>query len=425
MVPCSRGCTVAPELTIVGIGDGGAASLTPEARDAIRGAGVLCGGTRHLAFFPEHGADRIVIKGGLSPALERIRQARNAGHRVVVLASGDPGFFGIGATLADSLGRAAIRIVPSVSSVALAFARLGEPWHDAVVLSAHGRPLAPILGAACAAARFAVLTDDTNTPAVVARALLACGMEDAAVAVCEHLGGARERIVRGTLTEITTGTFARLNVLVVLRDPAAVRWGRPLVGLPESAYAHERGMITKPEVRAVSISQLALHDAQVVWDIGAGSGSVAIECASLVQRGLVFAVERDPEQLAHLQTNARTFHAGNLSVIAGAAPAILAGLPAPDRVFIGGTGGVLATILDCVTARLTPGGRVVMNIATLEHLADALGWFRSVGWPVTVVQVAVTRGTPIAGLTRLAALNPVYIVSGTGPGSATSPGGQS
>ena len=404
-------------MLVVGIGDSGAASLSQEGLAAVRAADVLCGGARHLTFFPEYRGETIAIKGGLEPVLGRIRAARDAGRHVVVLASGDPGFFGIGATLAQELGSDAIRFLPSVSSVALAFARLAEPWHDAIILSAHGRPLAGILGPACAAARFAVLTDDTNTPAAVARALLASGMEDASAAVCEHLGGERERIVRGTLSVIAGGTFARLNVLVVLRDPAAVRWGRPLVGLPESAYTHVRGMITKPEVRAVSIGQLALQDARVVWDIGAGSGSVAIECASLLPAGLVFAVERDPEQLVHLRTNVRTFQAGNVCVIDGTAPAALGELPTPDRVFIGGTGGAMAAILDHIQARIAPGGRVVMNIATLEHLPEALGWFRSGGWSTDVVQVTVSHSTPVAGLTRLAARNPVFILSATSPGA--------
>lgn len=414
---------MATDVLVVGIGDGGTASLAPAALTAVRAADVLCGGVRHLAFFPEYGGERIVIKGGLETVLGRIRHARDAGQHVVVLASGDPGYFGIGATLAEYLGSDAIRIVPAASAVALAFARLGEPWHDAVVLSGHGRPLASILGPACAAARFAVLTDDTNTPAAVARALLACGLEDAPAAVCEHLGGERERIFRGTLSEIAGGTFARLNVLVVLRNPAAVRWGRPLVGLPESAYTHAGGMITKPEVRAVSLGRLALHDARVLWDIGAGSGSVAIECASLLSAGMVFAVEHNPEQLVHLRTNVRTFQAGNVCVIADAAPAALDALPTPDRVFIGGTGGAMIAILDCIRTRLAPGGRLVMNIATLEHLAEALGWFRSAGWPAEMVQVVVNRSTPVAGLTRLAALNPVFVVSATCPGVEAGRGG--
>ena len=415
---------MATDVLVVGTGDSGAASLTQEGLAAVRAADVLCGGARHLAFFPEYRGETIAIKGGLEPVLGRIRAARDAGRRVVVLASGDPGFFGIGATLTQELGSDAIRVLPSVSSVALAFARMGEPWQDAVVVSAHGRPLAGILGPACAAARFAVLTDDTNTPAVVARALLACGMEDAAAAVCEHLGGERERIVRGTLSMIAGGSFARLNVLVVLRDPAVVRWGRPLVGLPESAYTHVRGMITKPEVRAVSLSQLALQDAHVVWDVGAGSGSVAIECASLLPAGLVFAVERDPEQLMQLRTNVRSFQAGNACVVGGTAPAALDELPTPDRVFVGGTGGAMAAIFDHIQARIAPGGRVVMNIATLEHLTEALGWFRSAGWSTDVVQVAVNRSTPVAGLTRLAARNPVFVLSATFPPAEASPEGR-
>ncbi len=403
------------DVLIVGIGDDGPASLSSSALAAVRTADLLCGGARHLSHFPGHPGEQLSIKGGLGPLVNRIRDARASGQRVVVLSSGDPGLFGIGALLGEQLGRDAIRVLPSVSSVALAFARLGEPWQDAVILSAHGRPLANILGPACAAARIAVLTDEVNTPAAVARALLGCGMEDARAAVGEHLGGERERVVRAPLSEIAAGAFAALNVLVVLREPAAVRWGRPLVGLPDTAFAHTRGMITKSEVRAVSVSRLALHDAHVLWDVGAGSGSVAIESASLLARGQVFAVERDPDQLVHLRANLRRFHAGNLQVIAGEAPRALGDLPDPDRVFIGGTGGKLIDILCLLRERLTPGGRIVVNLATLEHLSDTLAWLRVAGWPAEIAQVAVSRGAPVAGNTRLEALNPVFVVGAVRP----------
>lgn len=403
-----------PPVLVIGLGDDGPAGLAASSLAEIERAEVLCGGERHLAFFPDHPAERVILKGGLAAALDRVEQAHGQGQRVVVLASGDPGFYGIGAALAERLGSDALRIVPALSSVALAFARLGEPWQDAVVLSAHGRPLESILGPACAAARFAVLTDEQHTPAVVARALLDCGMEDAGAAVCEHLGSARERVVRASLSSIAGQEFAALNVLVVLRDPANVRWGRPLVGLPEAAYRHERGMITKAEVRAVTLSRLRPWDARVLWDIGAGSGSVAIECASHMPRGTVFAVERDPVQLEHLRGNVRAFQAGNVRVVAAEAPAALAHLPEPDAVFIGGSRGP-DVMLECVAARLRPGGRTVLNLATLEHLSAAHTWLRAAGWQVDVTEVAISRSSPVGGLTRMAALNPVFIVAGEKP----------
>lgn len=375
-------------------------------------AEVLVGGQRHLACFPDHPAERAVISGGLDAVLDRVRTAWQMGKRVVVLASGDPGFYGIGGTLAARLGHDAIRVIPSVSSVALAFARLGRAWHDATVLSAHGRPLGDILGPACAAAKLAVLTDPVNTPAVIARALLDCGLEDAEAAVCEQLGSVRERVVRGQLSTIAGQEFAPLNVLVVLRDPASVRWGRPLVGLPDACYHHERGLITKAEVRAVTLGRLRPGEARVLWDIGAGSGSVAIECASHMRWGTVYAVERDTVQLEHLRTNVRAFQAGNVRILPGEAPEALASLPDPDAVFVGGSGGRLPQVLDAIGPRLRSGGRLVLNLATLEHLSTTLAWLRAAGWEADVSHITVSRSSLIADLTRLEALNPVFVVTG-------------
>jgi precorrin-6Y C5,15-methyltransferase (decarboxylating) len=386
--------------------------LAPSTLAAIKDAELLVGGERHLSFFPGHPADAVVLKGGLEPALARIRQARAAGRRVVVLASGDPGFFGIGAAMAHRLGRSAVRVLPAASSVALAFARLGEPWHDAVVLSAHGRPLDGILGPACTATKLAVLCDPENTPAAIARALLECGMENAEAAVGEHLGSERERVVRGRLATVAEEEFAALSVLVVLRQLDDVRWGRPLLGLPDDCYRHERGMITKPEVRAVTLSKLRPADASTVWDIGAGSGSVAIECASHMLRGRVYAVERDPVQVQHLRANVRAFQAGNVRIVEGAAPRALETLPSPDAVFIGGTGGAATDMLSAVAPRLRPAGRVVLNLVTIEHMAEALAWCQASAWEVEVTQVSVSRSSTVGARTRLAALNPVFVVSG-------------
>ena len=396
---------------LVGMGDDGPRGLTEEARAILAAADVVCGGERHLALLGEHPGERLPITRDLARLVETVAAARAAGRRVAVLASGDPLFFGIGAYLAERLGPDSLCVLPHVSSVQLAFARLGVAWQDAAVLSAHGRPLEAILGRAMASAKMAVLTDDANTPALVARALLDGGMEDADAAVCEHLGGERERVVRAPLSAVAGREFAPLNVLVVLRDPAAVRWGRPLVGQPDDAYAHARGLITKAEIRAVSLSRLGMARASVLWDVGAGSGSVAIEAASLRLDAAVYAVERDPEQLELLKANVRRYTAGNVRIVAGEAPAALAALPAPDAVFVGGTGGRLPAILDVTAARMRAGGRLVLNLVAIEHLADACARLSGTGWTVDVTHISVARSAPIGDALRLAALNPVFVVS--------------
>ena len=389
----------------MGIGDAGAVSLLPEARAAVEAAELLCGGERHLGFFPDHPAERLVLRANVGEVVERLRSER---RRAVVLASGDPDCYGIGPILAKQLGADRVRILPNVGAVQLACARLGIAWHDAAILSAHGRPLDGIFPAVLRARTAVVLTDDRNTPAALARALLAAGAGQARLDVFEHLGGPRERHVGGCPAEIAGQAFAPLNTVVVRHD------GPPpplALGLPEDAYAHRAGQITKAEVRVISLSQLRLHERSVVWDVGAGCGSVAIEAAALARAGKVFAIERDPTQIELLRENARRHAAGNVVVVEGAAPEALGGLPEPDAVFVGGSGGALAAIAAAAMARLRPGGRLVANLATLEHLAELGALARPEGWPCEVTQVAVARSVPVADLTRLAALNPVFVVT--------------
>ncbi len=396
-------------LAVVGIGDDGPAGLGATARARIEAAELLVGGRRHLAMFAEHPAERWTIAGGVDWLADRL-DAEIDRRRTVVLASGDPCFFGIGPLLAERLGRERVEIHPHVSAVALAFARLGLAWQDATAVSAHGRPLDQAVRRARGARKLAVLTDDDNSPAVVARVLLAAGLRDAPAWVFEHLGGPAERAISGTLSELTGVACAALNVLVV---PHATWDGLDQVfGRPVDEFEHMAGLITKPEVRAISLSKLRLAPDAVVWDIGAGSGSLAIEAAGLVPRGRVFAVERSEEQLERLRRNVAAHgRQAIIAVIEGAAPAALAALPAPDAVFVGGGGSHLVGILDMSLARLAVGGRLVVNLATVERLADCLNWAKRRSVPIEVVQVAISRGMDVAGATRLQAENPVFVAT--------------
>lgn len=395
---------------VVGIGDDGPAGLGTEARAAVDQAELLIGGHRHLAWFRDHPAKTLPITDNLCEVIAAIEQ-HDSHCRVVVLASGDPLFYGIGAYLSKKLGPERLQVLPHVSSVQLAFARVGVSWQDAAILSAHGRQLAPVLQPALEAARVAMLTDDHNTPGVIAAALRAAGMEDCRAVVGEHLGGPAERLVDTTLYQLSGQTFAALNVLLLLRDQPR----RPALtlGLPDDAFAHLRGQITKAEVRAVSLSKLRLRRSDTVWDIGAGSGSVSIE-AALLCGGEVYAVERAPEQVAVLQANVAAFYAARVQVVIGEAPEALEPLPTPDAVFIGGSGGRLREVLAAVQARLRPGGRLVLNLTTLDHLAQARAWLAASGMGAEeLVQLQAARAVPIAGDERLAALNPVWILAAT------------
>jgi precorrin-6Y C5,15-methyltransferase (decarboxylating) len=293
--------------------------------------------------------------------------------------------------------------------VQLAFARLGLSWHDAAVLSAHGRPLDSILPAALFARKLAILTDGRNTPSAVAGALLDAGAAgDTRAHVFEHLGGLHERHVERALGELVGEEFAPLNVLVIPDAGPRQPWR---LGLPEEAFAHRRGLITKAELRAVTLSKLHLREDDVLWDIGAGCGSVSIEASGLLRHGQVYAVERDAEQLDYLAENRRRFGAGNLTIVAGEAPSALAPLPLPNAVFIGGSGSALRSIVDVVRDRLAPGGRLVANMVSLEHVHDLMVLARSKGWTGGFGQFSMARSTTTAGLTRLAALNPIFVVT--------------
>lgn len=420
-----------PPIEIVGITDGGPRSLTPETAAIVDRADVLCGGERQLAHFPRQQAERLVIRAEIATLIDRLRAAADAGRRVVVLASGDPLLYGIGATLRRALPADRLRIHPNVGAAQLAWARIAEPWHDAALVSAHGRALAPVIDAARRHHKLAILTDAEHTPATIARALLDADVPDRRAVVAERLGGDAERVIDTRLVDLPGQQFDPLNVLLLLasrdadgENPAPRRWPGTwretapagwAPGLPDEAFVQRTpraGLITKREVRVLSLAALALHGRRkVIWDVGAGSGSVAIEAALLVPAATVYAIERDPEALGYIRENCTRFAVPNVATVAGAAPGVLAGLPDPDAIFVGGSGGALAEILDVAVARLAPGGRLVLNLATLEGLHLAQSALRRHGWEPSITQVSFARGRPVGALTRLQALNPVFIVA--------------
>ncbi len=375
------------------------------AGEALRAARVVIGAARHLAALPEGVAQRTVAADGpLGEVLDQVAARRDAGEDVCLLASGDPGFFGV-ARLAHARLGAGLRVHPAPSSVALAFAHLGMSWDDAAVVSAHGRDLDPACRAVLAHPKVAVLVSPAAPPEAVGRRLAELGCPPREAAVVSRIGEAAESVWEGGVEELAAGSFDPLSVVLLVAPgagtPPAPGWAW---GLPEEAYAHREGMITKAEVRSVALGKLRLPALGVLWDVGAGSGSVAAECARLSPGLRVFAVERRPDDVARLRENLAGTGA---TVVHGAAPAALAGLPDPDRVFVGG-GGV--EVLDAVLSRLRPGGTVVATYAALDRAAAGA---RRLG---RVVQISVSRGVPTGdpAAFRLAAENPVFVCWGPG-----------
>ncbi len=404
--------STAPVVVVVGVPPSGVEAVDPRGRAAIDTATLLCGAQRHLDEVPAHGEERVVI-GDVESCIARLRN-RGEREQAVVLATGDPLCFGIGATLIRALGREQVAVVPATSSVQVAFARAGVPWDDARILSAHGRPLAPVVPHALDARVSAILCGPDNPPQRVAAALLEDGMEDCRCVVAEQLGGPVERVVDATLSQVARGHFDPLSVVVLDRDQDAAQGATARdVGRPEADYSHARGMITRAEVRAVGLALLRPGAASVIWDVGAGSGSIGIEAAALAPGARVYAVERDGEQLTHLRANAAAHGRGAVEVVAGEAPDALQALPDPDRVVVGGHGGRLGEILGVVRQRLRPGGRVVCHFATLDGVLIARATLG--GWSPQVTALNVARGVDAGRSLRLRAEDPVFLVSAGAP----------
>lgn len=394
---------------IVGVGAEGPASLAPALVERIAQADQLWGSRRLLLHWTSHPAPKTVIGADVAQRAQQL--TRRGCLRVVILASGDPGFYGIAATVLRVLPAQEVEIVPHVTSLQMAFARIGVDWNRSVLTSAHSRPLSEVAGWARRTRKLGLLTDGQDAPSTIARTLLDAGIADCRAVVAENLSLPEERIIDTRLARLPGAKFDPLNVLLLIQDED---W-RPRPAFaprPEKAYAHRRGLITKRDVRALSLARLALRENDVVWDVGAGSGAVSVETAELAWRGQVYAVERDAENVACIRQNVARFGALNVSVIEGTAPLALAGLPQPTAVFIGGTGGDMQSILRHIDGVAQSGCRVVANLATLENLVETLQVSRELGWRTEVAQASIAHGTEIAGLTRLAPLNPVFILSG-------------
>ena len=400
----------APWLDVVGIGADGLDGLAPAARRAVEAAGVLVGGVRHLGMVPRGPARRVVWRSPLHDTLAEISSCR--GRQCTVLASGDPLWFGVGRLLVRHFGSDSVRFHPHVGAFQLAASRLGWALEDVASVSLHGRPLDRLARHRAPGRRLLVLTDDGRAPALIARHLRDTGYGASAMWVLEDLDGPGERLTRATAATLVEGPFADLNT-VALHLAAGPGAGRSLApGLPDDAFDHD-GQITKREVRALTVAALEAYPNETLWDIGAGSGSVALEWLRLDPTLRAVAVERDPTRAARLRANARAFGRDDLGVIEGGAPAVLPEGGA-DAIFVGG--GVAApSMLPALLDRLRPGGRLVANAVTLAGEAALLACHAGHGGDL--VRLRVERAEPLGGGDGFRALRPVtqwrYRRSGT------------
>jgi precorrin-6Y C5,15-methyltransferase (decarboxylating) len=387
--------TAAPRrwLSIVGIGEDGVEGLTTVARGLVSGAELVFGGKRHL------GLAAPLIRGAVRPWPTPFERAvaevlAQRGRQVCVLASGDPYLHGVGAVLARHVEPSETVVVPVPSAFSLAAARLGWPLADCVLVSLHGRELDRVRPHLQPGARVLALTSDGEDPAALADLLATAGFGVSRLTVLEALGGPRERIRAATAAQFDLGTVDPLNTVAI--EVAAQNGARIIArapGLPDAMFEHD-GQITKREVRAVTISALAPRRGELLWDIGAGAGSVAIEWMLADPSLRAIAIEAQAERAARLRRNAASLGVPGIEIVQGAAPEALAGLPPPDAIFVGG-GASDPGVLDAALAALRSGGRLVVNAATLQTEALLLARYSALDGEL--IRIAIARADPIGG----------------------------
>ena len=391
---------------LIGVGMGNPDTMTAEALEAVRACPVLVGAPRLLErWAQDHDCVPLIAGADIAEYIGKQQEGP-----IGVLLSGDTGFYSGAKRLWALLEDHEVVTLPGISSLSYFCAKLHTDWQDVKIVSAHGRSH-NVVGEIQRNGRTFALTGGSTKVQDICRELTGRGLGDVTVSVGERLSYPDERVVSGTAAELAEETFADLSVLLAVNPRPVTRpWNGS--GLPDDAFLRGNVPMTKEEVRALALSKLRLEEHHVVWDVGAGTGSVSVECALSCPAGRVFAVEKKEEALALLEENRERFQAANLSIVAGTAPEALKDLPAPDRVFIGGTSGELGEILDVIFDK-NPAARVVCTAVTLETVAEAARLFAHLEG-ADMVQVSATRTRSAGRYHLMDAQNPVWIFSGEG-----------
>lgn len=404
---------------IIGMGDDGVNGLTAGARQLIEAAELVVGGERSLAALPlRPEVERLDLGGDLDEIVGRL--ADRGDRRTVILASGDPLFYGTARYLCDRLGKDRFEVVPHVSSMQLAFARVKESWDEAYLTNLATTKLEQAVEKIRVAQKVGLFTTEAVSPAAVAQALLDRQIDYFLAYVCENLGSPDERVTQGELADVADQEFGPLNVMILVRKPnvpdrPASMIGRRRFGNPDELFLQSRpkhGLLTPSEVRAIALAEMDLGPTSVVWDVGAGSGSVSIEAAQLSTAGTVYAIEMDPEDHQLIGANADRFGVTNLVRILGQAPDAWRDLPDPDAIFVGGTGRHVADIVEQAFARLRPGGRIVAHVGSLEGIAEVHAALVRAAGDADVWLMQLARGNCQLERLRFESLNPSFLVRG-------------
>lgn len=394
---------------LVGVGMGNPDTLTLGARRAVEESELLIGAPRLLEAFDELDREKkpLIMADDIAAAI------RESGvETAAVLLSGDVGFYSGAKNLYERLSDCQVEAVPGISSLAYFCAKLHTPWQDAFLVSAHGRDHNGA-GEIQRHEKTFLLTGGKTRAEDICRQLRDRGLGWVRISVGERLSYPEERIVTGTAAELAEEQFADLSVMLA-ENPRPVCWPFSAPGLPDGAFVRDKVPMTKEEVRSLTVSKLSLRPHHVLWDVGAGTGSVSVEGAFAVPAGQVFAVERKPEAVELIRQNRARFGVANLHVVPGTAPEALAQLPAPDRVFVGGSAGNLREIMMYALSK-NPRARIVVNAITLETVGEALRCFTSLGMEqVDIAQISVAKGKTAGAYHLMMGQNPVYLISGNG-----------
>jgi precorrin-6Y C5,15-methyltransferase (decarboxylating) len=409
---------VANRICIVGIGDDGMEGLTGHAKSAIDNADVFIGPQSLLDWIPaEQRGERIACDAGLNDLQQQL--VNHANRNAVVLAGGDPLFYGISKYLTDQIGKDNVDIIPHVSTMQLAFARVKESWDDAYLTNLAVQPLDRVVEAVRSAERVGLFTTEEIPPGKVAASLLDRRIDYFDAFVCENLGTPHETVTQGDLETIRQQTFSPLNVMVLVRRTGATDLPRGetrprLFGNPDEVFLQsrpKRGLLTPAEVRCIALAELDLRRDSVVWDVGAGSGALAIEAAAIAHQGKVYAIEMDAEDYNLMLDNASRFNTPSLIPVHGRAPDAWASLPDPTAVFVGGSGRVVPDLVTAAAKRMKA-GRLVVNMSSPDNLIAVQRVLEDRGFRTEVRMINIARGQQQLDRLRFESLNPTFLVAG-------------
>ncbi len=405
-------------INIIGMGQS-KKDLTQNHLNIINQCDVIIAGKRHLKLFDLPGIQKIAIKSSIKNIVDTIKEKMDS-SKIVVLASGDPLFYGVGSTLIHYFDKEQIKIHSNISSVSSAFAAIKEPWHDAKIISLHGKQKKPFSFSTLAEdSKVAFLTDPKNNPQFIAEELIKKQFTDFKLCVLENIGSREKEKITwfNELKMVTKQNFSQPNIVILKKEQKDNVSHETYIGMRDSEFRHSKGLITKSEVRSITLSKLKLSKKDhVLWDIGSGSGSLGIEAAIQIPEGYVYAIEKNQNRIADIDYNIKKFNCKNIKVLNRAfSDGVDEIINTPDRIFIGGGGKNLKQIINRCCEKLAPSGVIVINTVLIQNFEAALNVLKELKFDPQAVQIQISRSKAMPFGDRFEALNPVWIISGAKP----------